>query len=185
MLILPACNTYIPDPIDPRLPKYTENGNNVAGALVDDDNWRSEAGSGLFDNKYWPMILLDAASDSLHIVFHGSSSRYQAIEFDISDQGIESFSDLVLLNDRKISLDGVMNSASCREFPCMTNATNCERMAGVGQLHIRKVLMESAHEAVLSGTFGFTATHPTHGHIKVSYGRFDFRFSNGLNFIVQ
>lgn len=42
VLFLTSCDAvFVPDPVDPRLPKYTEDGNNVAGALVNGDLWHN------------------------------------------------------------------------------------------------------------------------------------------------
>lgn len=42
VLVMNSCSgEFIPDPIDPRLPKYTEEGNNVAGAFINDNTWES------------------------------------------------------------------------------------------------------------------------------------------------
>src|ERR1035437_590386 len=75
MLALLSCEgLYIPDPIDPRLPKYTENGNDVAGAIINNIYWTSVERIGFQTTSYKPYIITSAITDSLVIQFSGKMS---------------------------------------------------------------------------------------------------------------
>ncbi|HEX3009279.1 MAG TPA: hypothetical protein VHO90_16865 [Bacteroidales bacterium] len=188
ILLLIRCEgIFVPDPIDPRLPKYTEEGNNVAGAFINGEIWKSV----LTYNTNEPEIVLYDRKDSLSIMFEGQSSVYSTLEFRLSHLDIHSFDDLILLKNRKIKLDGLLNNAVCLQNRWDTHDFNSEDpnnfgTRGIGQLYIRNVIMNnSLSVAILSGTFGFSIHDSVNGNKDVSYGRFDFRFSKNSNFRIE
>ncbi len=171
---------FVPDPIDPRLPKYTENGYNVAGAFVNDEVWKSKA-SGSFG---WtappknPEIIFYPDEDSLIIQFKGNSNICDNIEFRLSGLNVRTYDDLLSLHNTKIHLDGITNAAAC--FPynyCSRDFDQHCPVDGVGQLYIKRIVEnESQDGLILSGTFGFAFDDPNLGFVEVSYGRFDYIF---------
>jgi hypothetical protein len=187
MLALLSCEgLYIPDPIDPRLPKYTENGNDVAGAFVNKDCWTTVERFGFQTTSYKPYIITSAITDSLVIQFSGKMSyEYATIEFHLKGLNIRKFDDLILLKNKKIQLDGVMN------FGVVTDSylgfsPNASGMEGVGQIYFRNVTFNnSLGIVILSGTFGFTETDSSSPITDVSYGRFDYSLSENSNFRIE
>ncbi|MEO7987935.1 MAG: hypothetical protein ABI663_00235 [Chryseolinea sp.] len=166
---------YIPDPIDPRLPKYTEDGNNVAGAFINDELWKSEYFPGWFSTSGEPMIQYFSSRDSLSITFFGAIDEpyyYEDISFGFRGLGVTSLAELVKLNETKIELDGINSTANAyRSSDCVA--------PGSGQLYFRSMTFntETGH-LTLSGTFGFNQDDPACGKISVTYGRFDFTVSD-------
>ena len=175
-----ACEgTFIPDPIDPRLPKYTENGHNVAGAFINNTIWRSKVSIGfphIADNK--PFIILFQDSDSLVICFSGNTNiDARAISFHMSNLGISKFEDLSFLNGKKIQLDGVNNVGYCDKWYSSLFILD----KGIGQIYFRNVSLNSTSTGIIiSGTFGFSTNA-----ITVSHGRFDYRINKDSNFQIE
>ncbi len=162
---------YIPDPIDPRLPKYTDDGNNVAGAFINDNLWRSEYFPSWFGPNNEPEIRYFSNRDSISITFIGAVDEpnyYGDISFGFRGFGVTSLAELVELNETKIELDGITSTANAyRSSDCVA--------PGIGQLYFRSMTFnaETGH-LTLSGTFGFNQEDPACGNISVTYGRFDF-----------
>lgn len=176
-ILVYSCDpVYIPDPIDPRLPKYTEKGNDVAGAFINDTLWRSEFyGSffGLGSGSDVPRIFYSPTFDSMVIRFEGETEatyQYRSISFSLQGYGIKSKSEMIKLDEKKITLDGIENAAWLE--PLRDN--NCTSR-GIGQLYLRSVKYDPSDDFVtISGTFGFNYDDPACGKIAVTYGRFDF-----------
>ncbi|WP_423130025.1 hypothetical protein [Gaoshiqia sp. Z1-71] len=183
--ILTACDgLFIPDPIDPRLPKYTEDGNNVAGAFINDDVWESIVLVGFFDIHNAPFINAKPANDSLVVQFQGNvAGQSSTIEFHLGGISINQFEDLLHLHDTKIQLDGITNAAYyIEDYHSMTYENK-----GIGQIYFKNVSRtnNSASVIILSGTFGFSVIEPGGMQRTVSYGRFDYRISESSNFLID
>ena len=174
LLIYSCTSNFIPDPIDPRLPKYTESGNNVAGAMVNDLVWKSEVRLGIFyGSNDLPYYQLYPEKDSLVITFDGGiDSRSVALKFHLSGMGITSYEDFDQLSGQKIELDGINSYASYVEYA--SSYANLNK--GVGQIYFRSVQLDE-DRYILSGTFGFVQKWQGESSMKVSYGRFDYKLS--------
>lgn len=201
-LTLVSCESvFIPDPIDPRLPKYTERGVNTAGAFVNQYVWKSVAEYG-YDlgyffgspNKDFPFMKVFNIKDSIVLQFDGQIMKGQkvltnsSITFHLRDLNIHSFSDLITLKNRKIQLDGVRNFGAFTrsDFYDPNYYPPCSATAGIGQIYFRNVIMnDSLNRAIISGTFGFTITNSNCGTTEVSYGRFDSRFDINSGFRIN
>lgn len=188
-LICVSCeDTFIPDPFDPRLPKYTEEGRGAAGAFINDEIWKSIENHGFMSLDHKSKIYLYADKDSMSLVFRGESEVFNYLRFDLSNMNINQFSDLSLLEGRKIQLDGITNGAFCLVsgegiiFPYMDTKVHLKNVCS-GQLLIRKAKVYNSNEAILSGTFGFITDDPVYGRIEVFYGRFDFQYGENENFL--
>lgn len=176
-----ACDgVFVPDPIDPRLPKYTESGNNVAGAFVNNKIWESVQTWGLYGYVNTPSFYVWQEEDSVVIRFSGDTgSKSGWIEFHLKNLGITDFEDLPLLEGVKTELDGAENTAYYIE--------ECDRDSykykGIGQLYIKNIQMnDSLTSAIFSGTFGFSVTDSVGNNTKISYGRFDYRLGKDSDF---
>ncbi len=181
-----ACESiFIPDPIDPRMPKYTETGNNVAGAHINDKVWKSEQSwnppygstdAPSFDS--WP------ENDSVVIRFSGETGDKRAyIEFHLKNWSVDNFESISQLGGLKIELDGNENSAYYYEESY--NSETC-KYKGVGQFYPKNIqLNDSLTTALFSGTFGFTVTDSLGNSTKVSYGRFDYSLNKEYDFFIN
>ena len=188
-LILNGCDgIFVPDPIDPRIPKYTEDGNNVAGAFINDNAWKSIVTKKFpyFYNE--PFITVWQKSDSLAIGFSGNTNGQSSfIEFHLSDLNISKFEDLAALDGKKIQLDGIKNTGFYIENYTPYSYNN----KGIGQIYFKHVSIQDSNVrlegqtskiVIISGTFGFTINHSDGKITKVTSGRFDYRITESPNF---
>jgi hypothetical protein len=180
-LIATACNgIFIPDPIDPRIPKYTEEGNNVAGAFFNDKIWNSVVKAGFNQVSDRPYITVWSEKDSLSLRLTGRiSEESSSIEFHLKGLKITKFADLLVLNGQKIQLDGI-NTAGyfIRNYTPEDYAHK-----GTGQIYFRNVKTEdTSGKIILSGTFSLSFIDWNGNILKVTSGRFDYRISEQSNF---
>ena len=180
--ILAGCqdSVFIPDPLDPRLVKYTEDGNNASAALINGDIWSTDDYYNYDYNFYESdidVVSYDDA-DSLIITFYGLLDEREdlLLHFSLKDFGIDEARELVKLDEQKIQLDGAQNTA------IMESLLFDETYAGgVGQIYFKSVkradvsvsLLEEG-SVIISGTFSFTIPGE---NIEVTYGRFDYEVS--------
>ncbi len=174
LLVILGCEgTFVNDPIDPRLPKYTENGYDVAGAFINDQIWRSVVEISLFTTINEPSFISTPGSDSLAVRFSGEIKQDATpidIAFYLNGINISTFNDLEKLNDKIITLDGSHNQGGViYESLDYTNTKG-----GTGQIYFTKVEVTDSASATVSGTFGFNINDS----IEVTYGRFDYRVTS-------
>lgn len=170
VIFLASCEKFIPDPVDPRLSRYTEDGRNISSALINDRVWIAKG------ETYWawsapaydPMhfITYQPKNDTLFVDFKHSNSDSN-IRFTLVGHGIKEVKDLNMLRDKKIPINE-------ENFYAVYGGNKAQN----GQIYFKHVDSNDS-TAVLSGTFGFTIGDPP---TKVSYGRFDFRVEKNENF---
>jgi hypothetical protein len=180
-LLFVACNgVFVPDPIDPRVPKYTEEGNNVAGAFINGNIWQSIVTISFPYVYNEPTITVSQENNRLVLKFTGSTSQKEAsIEFHLTGLNISKFEDLTVLEGQKIQLDGIKNSGYYTENYAPPSYIN----KGIGQIYFRNVRMEnSLSKIIFSGTFGFSVHNSNGYETKVSFGRFDYQITESSNF---
>ena len=181
---------YEPDSTDPRLPAYTEKGNNVAGVLLNDIPWESYYTPGGFLKVPVNAInfVKDTLTDTLRIHFNGRVIYKIYDEYDVNiDFVLHNFlyknlkykklDDFLYLNNQKIILDGIENYASIMGYGDFFNGT-CGK--GKGEIFIKslkKVMIDNSknYDYVISGTFSFEINSPC-AKIKATQGRFDHKF---------
>ena len=181
--LLASCSgILVPDPIDPRIPKYTEVGNDVAGAFVNANVWQSIVYSSLSYTVNEPEITAYTGKDSLSVRFTGNiSGEDRRIEFHIKGFHLDELDDLLKLNGQKIQLDGLNASAYYSE----DYDQSAFSAKGIGQIYFRNVKKDNSPSSiVLSGTFGFSINDGNGDIIKVSSGRFDYRLTDN-NFHIE
>jgi len=183
-LALASCEAnFVPDPLDPRLPQYSENGNNVAGAYVNDAIWTSEVELGFFTSYNKPLIVAAPSVDSLWIYFTGTMGNDKTyIAFKLKGIKIETLDELKNLSGAKIRLDGVQNAGYCFcDYPTTPFGTGCH-----GQIYFKRVRRtEDASLLIISGTFGFQKDYPNGTTQTVFSGRFDYRIRDNDEFIME
>lgn len=183
-LIATACNgIFVPDPIDPRIPKYTEDGNNVAGAFVNNNIWKSAVVVGFNHVSNSPNITVWPESDSLSLHFTGYiPEENSSIEFHLKGLNITKFNDLLVLNGQKIQLDGINNVG----FYIVNYTPSAYYHKGAGQIYFRNVKTGvTPGTIILSGTFSFSVNDSNGTIQKVTDGRFDYRISENSNFQIE
>ncbi|MGB3587547.1 MAG: hypothetical protein WBA23_13455 [Tunicatimonas sp.] len=189
--VLSGCEqAFVPDPIDPRLPIYSEEGKKSAGCFVNDDIWRSDGGGGVFsgnDDILW--ITFQEEDSTVHLTISGelqsyinSQGEYLGVGFaldsrQLSDSQVESISDIP---QKAFVLDGRENYGYLTRNFDDTVATG-----GVGQLILRRIQLDqettSNTSYIVAGTFSFTTTSDSLGQIEVKNGRFDYSIPELIN----
>lgn len=183
-LIAVGCNgIFIPDPIDPRIPKYTDEGNNVAGAFVDNNIWESVVQGGFNYASDKPYLTVWTENDSLSLSFNGNiSEESSSIEFHLKGLNIAKFADLLVLNGQKIQLDSIDNIG----YYIGNDTSSDYDHKGVGQIYFRSVKTGNASGTIiLSGTFSLSINKPNGKVLKVTSGRFDYKISESFNFQIE
>lgn len=173
LVFIAGCDELIVDPTDPRLPMYTEEGENTAGALINEEAWVSESKGGWGSGNNDILFEVFANQDSLHMIISGYSGEVRAsMEFRLSGLGIVQREDLLTLNNRKLTINGQQNAVKLT-VENKDRWSSCSLENGVGQLHFRSVKQKEG-SVILSGTFGYSAQRQRCGGYEVAYGRFDF-----------
>lgn len=177
MLLITSCNNsiYIYDPIDPRLPIYSETGNNVAGAFINEKLWRSQVANNNSNDK--PRITFNKTTKLLEFYFRGTSEVYEKIVITItSDDTIENIKDLTKLDGKKVAINGtnnigyVIRNNTSKETELTPNTST-------GQFYIKNATYGvdgNGSYIIISGTFGFNVD-TENGNVKIHYGRFDYK----------
>lgn len=184
---------FITDPVDPRLPMYTESGHNVAGALINNTTWKARQTSGWLSGD--DVRLQKYSNDSLVFSIIGAKHFYKGenqvdstfttqLYFSFYQQGINALEALSVLEGRIIALDGQQNYGAI-QYHTRRQEFDCTYLNGTGQLFFKRIQIDTERkEAIVSGTFGFTHPETDCEPIEVYYGRFDFRLSLGDNLYI-
>lgn len=183
VVTLISCDpVWVPDPVNPDLPKYTENGLNVAGALVNGERWEAKLDCDygfLFDETICRNDLEFQSNDdgSLSVYLDGDMPDGRTLEFHftLANQSQSYLADKESLHNKKFSIDGIVNTIRVKDSgnPCIQNS------AGHGQLYFRRVQQRKGATIIdFSGTFGFVIGDVNGcGQYEVFYGRFDYSHS--------
>lgn len=172
-LLLGSCEgVFVPDPVDPRMPRYTDSGNNVAGAYINGNVWSSKVFFGIVGSSNQPFINYYPTADSVSITFIGAmkDDAYATISFGIKGLKIFMLRDMTKLDNKDFNL-GTANFGGYYSL-----YDDCP-VSGMGQLHCRSVKYNADREFIqFSGTFGFNNKDGSCEDQKVSSGRFDYTF---------
>jgi hypothetical protein len=189
MALLLSCqiDDFIAEPEDPRMPAYTESGENVAGALIDGQIWTAFSGP---EDDYVPVaqnakmyFYFSPDADSLFLAIQSGRFRHNYAEasvgFYIPSVSVRNTEDLIALQGHTISLDGEENYGQLffGDYRLNNGPTGVSR--GVGTLYIRKVGLNTEdddEDVNISGTFGFDIKIDGVKHTVYS-GRFDYAIS--------
>ena len=172
---------FVADPINPRVLKYTHQGYDVSGALINDTIWRSNLEGGFWggvSNK--PMITASSIGDSVVFSFDDNTP----MSFHFSGIDIKDFEDLKKLKGKKIILDGDENYASYNYVRDYTPL-----IKGSGQVYFREVSRDNdqvgVNDYIISGTFYMDTRDENGEPIEIRYGRFDYEIDISSNFILR
>lgn len=190
---LPSCvSEFRPEIIDPRLPDYSEEGLNTAGAYVDGFPWNSRRRlsyffifpSGISRVGDINLYRSDSTSDNLLAFEFGKQTvdeleKRISIGFYLSNTQIDVPDDLLELKGKTIVLDGISNYGQLFLNPTNRTAESGPDTLhkGIGALHIRNVqITPKVDTLIISGTFGFDVQIDSTLH-TVHSGRFDYTLS--------
>lgn len=169
-----SCQEYVQDPIDPRIPKYTESGRDVAGALINGNPWISDGtGFNLYGQDDIDLVYY-APQDSLIMRMSGRfDDHHLNVIINLNKLLIESLIDFRNLQGQTITLDGISHQGVIDMLHFVEPLGG-----GLGQVYFRKVTFKEhtagANWLVMSGTFSFTIP----GSYDVTHGRFDYSVSD-------
>ena len=168
ILVASGCSyegDYYSDPINPRAIRYTTDGNDAAGAIIDGEKWKSVVHiSGFRGCEDCPWIIYFESADSLVIQFSGSmvgSGEYAEISYSFKGLDFKNRKYQRLLG-KKIALDGVTAKATLSIW----GSCPSEYISTTGQFYLRQ-------EDPLSGTFWCSVNNDC-GSREITYGRFDY-----------
>jgi hypothetical protein len=171
ILMLGCEDVFIPDPINPELPKYTETGLGMAGAYLNNELWR--VSSGEFCWMCGAPFRIEQNSNGLwEMTLTGELPEGQTVSFNFNLNAWNLSPDRILeLNDVKIELDGITHWANLTHWESICP----EIKNGTGQIYFRSVKRQpNTIHYILSGTFSMEADDGAGCAAKVTYGRFDF-----------
>lgn len=183
--MLAACGgEFIPDPLDPRLPRYSEEGKNTAGCFINGEIWRAigEADSPADSRNQYLQLTFTADNNTLGINMGGylgksvdSLSTYVELVF-IVDNRDTQFQSIRELRGQTFTLDGDQSFGRIIDSRDFFQYDACR---GAGQLFIRhvKYVPDSDGDYIISGTFSFTISANSCETIEVRNGRFDYRIN--------
>lgn len=167
---------FEPDPIDPRLPRYSEEGLKAAGAFVNGVRWRAVQGVSFLGGTSQNMnVYRDSSQIRLTIDGRMSGSPFLGIEFylDNTDGDLDRTD---ALGGRTFSLDGPHYATVRDQEYRVDDSSRCPSRAGQLYVkHLERVVGESSVDYILSGTFSFVVDADSCTQYEVTFGRFDYR----------
>lgn len=173
LILMVGCeSSFIPDPINPELPKYTEQGLDIAGAYLNDQLWKAPTGEWCFICSYDPLDIRFDDQGYREMVFHGELPNSQNVSFYFHLNILNMNPNWILsLKDQKIKLDG-----TTKWVDIINRESNCSEIThGKGQIYFRSIkkYLDTKHY-IVSGTFSAEFNDGAGCAANVTYGRFDF-----------
>jgi len=176
-LALISCeDTFDADPVDPRLPGYTESGYNNAAAFINGIPWRARITYAPFSGErggYLRLLVNDSSqttrvniSDGFFDLTNQSDFTRATVEFTLNNYAPGNFAELHALGTREFTLDGTSN------FGMLILSNGDTLTPGTGRFFIRNVSQDE-DEMIFSGTFGFEIRTDSIQY-TIYKGRFDY-----------
>jgi len=175
---------FVPDPNDPRLPKYTERGNEVAGALISDMAWKTNFKT-FFDAPpgYAFYIYNYPNKDSLIVMILGTinDGKNKGMPIDIfigiKGAGVKVYRELKNLKNKIFTIDGKTNYSTLEDRAMILGGKTESVKNGIGTFYFVNVQQPKNDDRyIISGTFDFHF-QTLSGQVDVQKGRFDFTVS--------
>ncbi|MCA4898481.1 MAG: hypothetical protein ACK514_04355 [Bacteroidota bacterium] len=181
---------FVPDNDIPSIPKYTEEGNQVGGALVNKTAWKTNFAvnfDGPTRRSFYFTNHSKGDSVTIHLdgIFNEGTKKDKPLNFQINLKGtqIKNIDDLMQWKGKVFSLDAAENQAACIDFFRVLNDQYERYYGGKGQFIVRNVKRvtnltyvrgngEKYNPLIVSGIFDYEFAN--YG-IKVESGRFDFQ----------
>ncbi len=184
---------FTPDDNNPSLPKYTEDGNQVGGALVNKVAWKTDFAVN-YDGPTRRSFYFTNSSkgDSLTIrldgIYNEGAKKGESLSFEIYLKGmqLESIDDIIQWKGETFLLNANGNQAACIDFFRSLNSQYERYYGGKGQFTVRNVKKltnitytrsngEKYNPLIVSGVFDFEFNS---FDIKIESGRFDFQMTD-------
>jgi hypothetical protein len=176
-------SSFIKDTFDPRVPQYSQEGANTAGAYINNQPWvaRKRIVSSIFSPSPYTLGTMtfyhSKDTTGTFIAFEGGDQLIDqsniscSIGFFLSEFNLTEPDDLQVLENKRIELDGIVNYGQMtfrNDFSAIVQDN-----PGIGTLHIRRVAKIRDSEWEISGTFGFSINSEGQ-EATVFSGRFDY-----------
>lgn len=187
-LALTGCNEeFTGDIFDPRLPEYSENGSDHAGAYVNNEPWRAFPRYSFKGSGDLPYFRFDSIADAYILDFpqgnmitpSGAHGEVMNLRFILSAQAFSSVIDGTVEYPLVIALSGEEARVELNRGMASRGSDSSETcLSDHGLIHIREVrtsTLEDRQRVLIAGTFGFDI-EDTCGTYEVRSGRFDFIF---------
>jgi hypothetical protein len=172
VFFISSCDGFIPDPIDPRLPVYSESGKNQAGAMINNKPYLDYPSYSFFANNS-SGILNNQEDTTVNISFYllekDNVTASKIITFSLEKLTPADWADMEKNFGKKFSFDNPNVKGTITTF---SNNGDNENLATSGQITVKHIPGSKA----LAGTFGFTAQDPSGIKYEVRFGRFDYIF---------
>jgi hypothetical protein len=179
---------FVPDPSDPRLPKYTESGNQVGGALINDVAWKTDfSTSGMGGNRSFYFTNYssgDSVTLTLDGMFTEGINRESPISFIVvlKNMSLQKLEDIKLFNGQTFILDGKVNYVIIEDGFSTIQDSIYYYYGGTGKVILKNVKTikntsfrrqngEKYNPLIVAGTFEFNVDEIS---TAVTLGRFDF-----------
>lgn len=158
---------FVPDPVNPDLTAYSEDGKNTASALINGEEWNFIGSCGFMSGCDRLIVINEADSNRITMELSGNMVKDRAsvrLQFVLQDLDITSLEELETLAGKDFNLDQQKHYASLGYG---------EARSDEGRLFIRRVIKKDSAKYILAGTFGFVATDDKGMTYEVFKGRFD------------
>lgn len=181
-LVFQACEPYIADPLDPRIPAYTQVGANDAACYIDGSIWRDRCS--LDEGCFLWQAAYDSIEHKTKFSFNGrnlDSGEGVEINMVLQDVQVLTFSDVKRLKDRTFVFGGSNQHVAYINTGGLQNECS-EIIKQYGEFTIRDIgatTLEEIEQNFFAGTFGFDYDTPCQRH-EVYRGRFDVTLSTGV-----
>lgn len=168
--LVSSCDSFIPDPIDPRLPVYSESGKNQSGAMINNEPFTDFPKTGIYGKLYSGSIwtLADTSLNiSFNLVNQNNANNSFTISFFLEKLTPEDWKEMEKGYGKKFRFDNPNVKGTIT--PGSNNGNN-ENLAESGQITVKYIPGTKA----MAGTFGFTTQDPSGKNYVVHFGRFDY-----------
>jgi hypothetical protein len=182
---------FFHDPSDPRLPKFSEEGNQVAGSIVSGEAWKTFYSPGFMGPNRGLFFVNHQKGDSISIHFEGNFRKDSTLGRTgrnfiviLKNTSLNKLEDIYALKDKFIALDGENNYVLYEDRWATTPGGQIrEPVRGTGGVsltvakeHITKSKSKRAngetyYPIIVAGTFDFVFTA---SGVHAESGRFDF-----------
>ncbi|WKN45196.1 hypothetical protein [Tunicatimonas pelagia] len=177
---------FVPDPVDPRLPRYSEGGKDAAGCFINGNLWRAVRSPHLFGADEVLRIRFSSEDSLIRFTIDGYQKELTdsvgiptEISFVLDNRPSQvsttPIASIGTIPEGTFILDGKQSYGQLNQGDGNITATN-----GTGQLTLRHVQLNPEIEDnqdrhyIVAGTFSFTAPSDSLGLIEVKSGRFDY-----------
>lgn len=165
-----SCETMVPDPIDPRLPIYSENGKNIIGAKIGEMYFKNDIAPIFISSQRAVPQIIEEGSSHIELKFNFWNSDYsRSVRLNIDLNGLTSndWADM----EKGFGKKFIFNETN-KAFLTEWETEEYVSVPFTGQITVKFL----KNEKIVAGTFGFKAIDASDREILVTYGRYDYGF---------